>query len=109
MSKYNARRTTIDNITFDSKREAERYCELKILLWAGLISELELQPTFVLVPSFTKNGIHYRDIKYIADFRYIENGKTIIEDVKGLKTDVYKIKRKLFEREYPDYTIKEVF
>ena len=109
MSKYNARRTTIDNISFDSKREAERYCELKILLRSGLISELELQPTFVLVPAFTKNGIRYRDIKYIADFQYVENGKTIIEDVKGVKTEVYKIKRKLFENIYRDYTIKEVF
>ena len=96
-SKYKNKKTQIDMYVFDSTKEAKRYRELKLLEMAGEISNLELQPRFLLQESFRKNGKTYRKIDYVADFKYIENGKTIVEDVKGLQTDVFKIKHKLFE------------
>lgn len=110
MSKYHSKKTVIDNITFDSKREAERYLYLKSLLKSGEIRDLRLQPRFELLPSFKKNGKTYRKCEYIADFSYfnIKTGENIVEDVKGLKTEVYKLKKKLFEYKYPHLEITEV-
>lgn len=105
-SKYKNKKTQIDMYVFDSAKEAQRYRELTLLERAGEISNLELQPRFLLQESFKKNGKTYRKIEYIADFKYIENGKTIIEDVKGLQTEVFKIKHKLFEKKYPDVELK---
>lgn len=109
-SKYKNKKITIDGITFDSKLEANRYCELKLLYKAGEISQLRLQPEFVLIPAFRKNGKSYRKTVYRADFMYLDKrtGKYIVEDTKGFKTDVYMLKRKLFEHQYPDLTITEV-
>lgn len=110
MSKYHSRKVTVYGITFDSKREANRYCELRLLEMAGKIKELKRQVQFVLQPSFKKNGKTIRAITYVADFEYydLEKGKYIVEDVKGYKTDVYQLKKKLFEYHYPDQTIIEV-
>lgn len=96
-SKYYNRKTTIDGITFDSKKEALRYQELKFLEIAEEIHSLTLQPKFVLQESFKHNGKTYRKIEYIADFSYCraEDDVLVIEDVKGVKTDVFKIKEKL--------------
>ena len=105
-SKYKNKKTQVDMYVFDSAKEAKRYKELKLLERAGEISNLELQPRFLLQESFRKNGRAYRKIEYIADFQYIENGKTIVEDVKGLQTDVFKIKHKLFEKIYPELELK---
>ena len=107
-NKYNNEKEVVDNITFDSRKEANRYWELKLLLRAGEISDLRLQPKFTLQEGFTKNGKRYQAIKYSGDFQYTENGKVVIEDVKGVRTEVYKIKKKLFEKRHPDLTIKEV-
>ena len=104
-NKYKNKKTTIDGITFDSKAESNRYLELKLLLKNGDIQELELQPKFLLQESFKKNGKTYRKIEYIADFRYIQDDKVIVEDVKGIETDVFKLKRKLFEYKYKDYEL----
>lgn len=100
-SKYNNRKTK----GFDSAKEWRRNQELETLQRAGEISELNRQVPFVLMPSYTiadkttKQGFRtVREIRYIADFTYIKNGKRIIEDVKGMQTDVFKIKRKLLER-----------
>lgn len=90
---------TVDGHLFMSKREANRYKELKLLLESGAISNLELQPRFILQIGFTDAmGEKHREIAYIADFRYYDKKKkvTIVEDVKGMRTDVYKIKKKLF-------------
>ena len=111
--KYHNKKTFIDGIKFDSKLEAERYAQLKILERAGVIRDLELQPEYELIPSFRKNGNTWRRTVYKADFRYIlsENDKTIIEDVKGstaVITDVFRLKQKLFEYKYPELTIKIV-
>lgn len=110
MSKYNSRKTIIDGITFDSKKEAKRYVELKNKQEEGKITNLRLQVPFELVPSFTieidGKKRKRRNIRYIADFVYYEDSKKIVEDVKGRKTDVYKLKKKLFEYKYK-VTIKE--
>ena len=91
---------------FDSAKEWRRNQELETLQRAGEISELNRQVPFTLMPSYTisdettKQGFRtIREIRYIADFTYrLKNGKRIIEDVKGMQTDVFKIKRKLLER-----------
>lgn len=108
MSKYRAKKTEIDGIKFDSKKEARRYTELKLLEHNGDIENLTLQPRFLLQEGFRKNGKTYRKIEYVADFMYQQEGKLIVEDVKGIKTDVYKLKQKLFEKRYQDLTIKEI-
>lgn len=108
MKKYGSKKVTIDGITFDSKKEAHRYCELKLLLRAGKIKGLELQKPFELIPAqrepstMTKTGkeklgrVIEQSVKYIADFVYIDaSGKTVVEDTKGVKTKDYIIKRKL--------------
>lgn len=105
-SKYKNKKTQIDMYVFDSAKEAKRYRELKLLEMAGEISNLVLQPRFLLQESFKKNGKTYRKIEYVADFKYIEKGKTIVEDVKGLQTDVFKIKHKLFEKKYPELELR---
>lgn len=108
--KYHSKKTTVDGIEFDSKKEAKRYCELKMLEKAGKIKDLRLQYQFVLQPPFRKNGKTIRAITYVADFVYLdlERCKNIVEDVKGYKTDVYQLKKKLFEYKFPDLTIVEV-
>ena len=90
-NKYHATRTVVDGITFDSKREAARYTELKLMQRAGLISDLRRQVKFELIPK--QQG--ERAVSYIADFVYSEDGQTVVEDVKGVRTPVYRIKKKL--------------
>ena len=92
MAKYNNVKTMVDGIAFDSKKEAKRYQELKILERGGVISDLDCQVAFELIPKQPGE----RAVKYIADFRYKDHeGKTVVEDTKGVKTPVYIIKRKL--------------
>lgn len=84
---------------FDSKKEARRFDELYLLLRAKKISELDIQPEFILCDTQRHGGITYPKVKYIADFMYKRNGKTIVEDVKsdhtrGLAT--YRVKIKWF-------------
>lgn len=102
MSKYKNKITYIDGIKFDSKKEANRYNELKLLEKAGEIKELTLQPSFELIPTVRKNGRTYCRTQYIADFMYLDvkEDKYIVEDVKGFKTDVFKLKEKLFNYIY---------
>lgn len=99
-SKYSAKKTVVDGVTFDSKRESERYIELKTLVKAGVIRDLELQPKFELQPGFECKGKKYRPIIYKADFAYMEGDTYVVEDVKGMETDVFKLKRKLFIRKF---------
>lgn len=109
--KFNAKKTELDGITFDSKAEAKRYSELKLLKRAGEIEALSLQPRFVLQEGYISGeGKRVRPITYIADFAYIDKktGKTIVEDVKGMRTSVYKLKKKLFEKTHYPLTIKEI-
>ena len=106
MNKYRNKKVQIDMYVFDSIAESRRYKELALLQRAGKITELQLQPKFLLQESFRKNGKTYRKIDYIADFQYEENGKIVVEDVKGKETEVFKLKRKLFEKKYPALELK---
>ena len=111
VSKYRNRKAVIDGITFDSKKEARRYSELKLLKKAGRIENLELQPSFVLVDGYVNGaGKKIRPMTYKADFRYYDVMEKceVIEDVKGVRTEVYKLKKKLFEERYAPLTITEV-
>lgn len=99
-SKYHAKRTTVDGITFDSRREADRYLVLKGMEEDGLIEGLRRQVRYELIPAFDVDGRHYRPVFYVADFVYVEDGKEVVEDVKGMRTDVYRLKSKLFARRY---------
>ena len=110
-SKYKNKKVAINGKVFDSKKEAKRYCELIKLEQSGLIKDLETQKKFLLLDTFKKNGKMFKPIYYYADFVYFDiySKKTIVEDVKGVKTQVYKIKKKLFEFIYPNLTIKEIY
>lgn len=103
-NKYNARKLSIDGHTFDSKMEAERYLELKALELAGEIGCLKLQPRFLLQEGFEYQGEKIRKMEYVADFQYTDmnTGATVVEDVKGVRTEAYKLKRKLFLSMYGD-------
>ena len=105
-SKYKNQKVTLNGIKFDSKKEARRYYELKLLERAGIIKELKLQVPYVLI----EKSKHGREIKYLADFTYIEKGKLIVEDVKSsaTKTPLYKLKKRLLAERY-DIEIKEVW
>lgn len=92
MSKYGNTKIRVDGRLFDSKAEAARWQELSLLERAGEITELERQVEYELIPK--QKG--ERAVKYIADFRYVDNeGKTVVEDTKGVRTPVYILKRKL--------------
>ena len=103
-SKYNATKRVIDGIRFDSIKEATRYEELKLLEKAGKIKDLKLQQPFILQEGFKDNrsGKRIRSIKYVADYVYedTESGEKFCEDCKGYRTDVYKIKRKMFLKKF---------
>ena len=109
-NKYQAIKTLINGIEFDSRKEARRYQELLLLERAGVILNLKTQVKYVLIPAqyetfarYKENGqrlldgkkLLERECSYIADFVYEENGKEVVEDTKGIKTKDYIIKRKL--------------
>lgn len=108
--KYGNKKTVRDGRTFDSKHEAGRYTELQLLRRAGKITDLRCQVSFLLIPAqYDENHrCIERSCKYVADFTYRdENGEFVVEDAKGLKTDVYRIKKKLMLEKY-GIKIKEV-
>lgn len=109
-NKYYNKKCEINGIVFDSRKEARRYQELLLLQRAGVIKSLQRQVKYVLIPAqyesferYGKNGqeltpgkkLVERECAYVADFVYLEGGKTVIEDTKGMKTKDYIIKRKL--------------
>ena len=95
--KYGNSKTTIDGIRFDSKREAQRWQELRLMERAGRITDLRRQVKFVLVPSQRgEDGkVIEKQVAYIADFVYLKDGKTVVEDSKGYRTEVYMLKKKM--------------
>lgn len=116
-SKYGNRKTVVDGITFDSKKEANRFRELQLLERAGKITALQRQVKYVLIPTqrefsneIYKKGAHQghfkpgkvleKECSYIADFAYIQDGAYVVEDTKGVRTEAYKIKRKLMLERY---------
>lgn len=106
-NKYGSRKVIVDGITFDSKKEARKYCDLTLLEKAGQIQNLQRQVKFVLIPAqyepdiIGKRGgvkrgkLIERECSYIADFVYVQDGKLVVEDTKGFRTTDYIIKRKL--------------
>lgn len=98
-SKYGNEKVELSGQTFDSKREGRRYLELQMMLKGGLISDLRLQVPFELIPAQrdpqTGKTIE-RAVNYVADFVYkTPDGKTVVEDSKGYRTEVFRIKKKL--------------
>lgn len=108
-AKYNNVKQVVDGITFDSKKEATRYFELKLLQRAGQISDLKTQVAFDIAPDCYIHGKLSRARQYIADFTYsvIKTGEHVVEDVKGKLTDVYILKRHLMKVVH-NIEIKEV-
>ena len=107
-SKYGNKKVEFEGMTFDSEGEFHRYLDLLMLQRAGIITDLSRQVKFVLIPSQKdENGKTIeRECSYMADFTYREDGEFIVEDFKGHKTDVYKLKKKLMLEKY-GYRIKE--
>lgn len=101
-SKYHATKTVVDGITFDSKKEAKRYAELKLMERAGVIRDLKRQVRYELIPAFDVDGKHYRPTSYVADFVYtdVKSGNEVVEDCKGYRTDIYRLKAKMFAHKY---------
>ena len=102
MNKYHNKKVIYNGITFDSIKEKNRYIELKLLERAGLIKDLKLQYEFELQPAFILNKKKIRKISYIADFYYFDNklNDYVVEDTKGMRTEIYRIKKKMFEYRY---------
>ena len=112
MSKYHNKKTEMDGIVFDSIKESRRYFELKLLEKHGEIKNLELQPKYLLQEGFytklyPEGKKKIRAIYYIADFQYEENGMIVAEDVKGILSPIYKMKKKLFLKKYPNLLLRE--
>lgn len=102
MNKYRNVKTTLDGIIFDSKKEAARYQELFLLQRGNVIKDLDVHPTYVLQPAFKSWGVTHRAITYEGDFSYSERGVHVVEDVKAIKTEVFRIKEKMFRYKYPE-------
>lgn len=119
ISKYHNHKIVIGGMKFDSKKEATRWVELNHLQDAGEITNLRRQVKFTLIPAqregetITARGIQRpgkvieRECFYVADFVYEQDGKTVVEDVKGMKTDAYILKRKMLLHFY-GIRIKEI-
>lgn len=96
MAKYGNKKITRDGMTFDSVKECYRYCELKLMQRAGVITDLECQVKFDLIPAQRIGGkVVERAVTYVADFVYKQNGQTVVEDTKGFRTKEYILKRKM--------------
>jgi hypothetical protein len=107
-SKYHSRKTIVDDIMFDSKREADYYGELKLRKRAGDILDFELQPEFVLLNGFRRDGKAIRAIKYRADFKVVYKDFSVeIVDVKGYLTKEYALKKKMLLAKFPDMWFTE--
>lgn len=114
MSKYNNIKSNRilpngDVLTFDSKKELKRFDELFLLAQKGIIKNLTLQPEFEIIPTIKWNKTTLRKIKYIADFRYEQDGKIIVEDIKGFKTKEYQLKKRLFLLQNNNLEFREIY
>lgn len=105
--KYHNQKCSYDGMTFDSKHERDRYCELRLLQKAGVISDLRCQVSFRLISEQRgpdtlgprggrrRGRVLEKAVDYVADFVYVKDGQTVVEDAKGVRTKDYIIKRKL--------------
>jgi len=109
MSKYNSKKVVVDGITFDSQLESEYYNQLKWLKQVGEIKGFIIQPKYLLLDRFEKDGKKYRKMNYIADFEVEKlDGTAEVIDIKGFETTDFKLKRKLFDSKYPNLPLKLV-
>ena len=102
-NKYNAKKITIDGITFDSQAEARYYKRLLKLKKSGVVEDFAMQRVFTLLDKFEhpQTGRIVRAVKYIADFEvHYADGRIEVVDIKGMQTDVFKLKAKLFMARY---------
>lgn len=106
-NKMNARQKSVDGIIFHSSGEAKAYQLLKLWEQAGAITNLVLQPRFMLQAMFREGGKTHRAITYKADFQFVRNGATVIVEFKGHKTEPYRIRKKLFRKQYPHLIFEE--
>ena len=106
--KYNAVKKTVDGVMFDSAGEARAGSLLMLWEKAGAISSLERQPRYTLMDGYVDaTGRKVRAMAYVPDFRFIRDGQTVVVDFKGMKTEAYKLKAKLFRQRYPDLVFEE--
>lgn len=107
--KYGAKKAIVDNIKFDSQAEAKYYSKLKLLKRAKLIVDFEIQPEYIVYDGFVRDGKKYQPIKYRGDFLVTyPDGRIEVIDVKGMKTPVYEMKKKMFTDRYRDLVLVEV-
>lgn len=102
----NARKVDKDGYTFDSRAEARRYDELRLLERGGVIRDLVIHPRYELQPAFERDGQRIRAIYYEGDFEYWEGASLIVEDVKGFEFETWKLKRKIFLYQYPSHVLR---
>lgn len=111
-NKHNARAVRIDGLRFDSQREAARYGELRLLESAGEIRDLVIHPRYVLQERFkdAHSGKWIRQVTYTPDFAYVENGRKVVEDVKGpsTMTDAFSVRRRWFQKQNPDVEFRVI-
>jgi hypothetical protein len=100
--KYNNKKVEFNGIKFDSQMECDYYIYILEMCEEGIIEEFECQPEFVLQEGFTKRGLKFLPIKYKADFEvWLADGTNYVIDIKGFETADFKIKKKMFEKRYP--------
>ncbi|GLY10356.1 DUF1064 domain-containing protein [Pseudobacillus badius] len=100
--KYGNKKVERDGHVFDSLAEAKYYDQLKWLQANNQILFFRIQPRYLLQEAFEKNGVAHRKIEYVADFEvHKKDGSIEVIDIKGVETEAFKIKRKLFEFKYP--------
>jgi hypothetical protein len=101
-NKFNNKKTVVDGKKFDSKMEADYFLHLVELAEKGEIASFSLQPEYVLQEGFKKRGLNFLPIKYKADFEvHLQDGDYYTVDIKGFETADFKIKKKMFEKRYP--------
>ena len=112
-SKFHAYKAMVDGIQFDSLNESRYYVQIKQIRDCkqpteyGILLSFEMQVPYEIVPSFLKNGHRIRKMEYLADFvLHYDSGRTRVIDVKGVETDVFKLKKKLVEYKYPEVEIE---
>lgn len=108
MTKYHNQPTEAYGIRFDSKAELRRYEQLRLLEQAGEIADLTVHPRYELLPAHTINGKRERAICYEGDFAYIVDGRRVCEDVKGVETQAFRLKRRLMAERHPDIDLRVI-
>lgn len=108
-NKYGAKKVCADNLVFDSAVEWRRYEQLKLLVAAGKIHSLDVHPLFVLQESFTdSSGKRWKPVTYRADFSYVEQGKVVVEEIKGYRSNRWRMVEPLFRYKFPSIDFRVI-